>query len=214
MKQNVITAKQLKKGWNAVVAETHTLNQVLKSFGGITTKKLPELEGLTVGEFLAANGISVQKGRVTVNAIKSAWHESMIVKGVDAKGQNADKMAVFRAVPVVWEALEGDALYSEKGDNMYRTCTKEEAENYVSTGEYEALTVYKLVAVGDYAWDTKVIARAMAQKAQFDKHSERAKNSEKEFNELTELYVTYQVEVQKGIFERKMRKIAKSEVKF
>ena len=61
-KQNTITAKQMNAGWNAVVKETHTLNQVLKTFGGICSQKLPELEGLTIGQFLSETGIKVTKG--------------------------------------------------------------------------------------------------------------------------------------------------------
>lgn len=138
-KQNTMTAKQQNAGWNAVVKETHTLNQVLKSFGGIMTKKLPELEGLTVGEFLTANGIEVVKGKVGVSAIRKAWNVGMLVN---------NKLAVFKNVPALWTPQEGDDLW-EKNVRAFRVCSKAEAEKYVQTGEFTPFTAYKLVGVDD-----------------------------------------------------------------
>lgn len=203
-KQNTMTAKQQNAGWNAVVKETHTLNQVLKSFGGIMTKKLPELEGLTVGEFLTANGIEVVKGKVGVSAIRKAWNVGMLVN---------NKLAVFKNVPALWTPQEGDDLW-EKNVRAFRVCSKAEAEKYVQTGEFTPFTAYKLVGVDDYRWDTAVIARAMKQGVKFDTHNDRAVESELAWEALEETYIVYDVVMGKGQFERKMRRVAKSEVKF
>ena len=117
-KQNTITAKQMNAGWNAVVKETHTLNQVLKTFGGICSQKLPELEGLTIGQFLTENGIKVTKGKVTVSAIRNAWNEGMLVD---------NKLSVFRYVPALWTPKEGESLW-EKNTRAFRVFSKEQAE--------------------------------------------------------------------------------------
>lgn len=200
-----MTAKQQNKGWNAVVKETHTLNQVLKSFGGIMTKKLPDLEGKSVGEFLAANGIEVFRGKVSVSALRKAWNGGMIID---------NKLAVFRNMPVLWTPKEGDDLW-EKNVRAFRVCTKVEAEKYVKTGNFTPLTVYKLVAVDDYRWDTAVIARAMKQGAKFSDNNDRAVESELAWNDLEEAYIVYDVVTEStGEVVRKMRRIAKSEVKF
>lgn len=199
-KQNTITAKQMNAGWNAVVRETHTLNQVLKSFGGIMGKKLPELDGLTVSEFLTANGIEVVKGKVTVSAIRKAWNAGMMIGG---------ELATFKNLPVLWFPKEGDDLYEEKVRG-FRVCTKAEAEKYVKGGECEFLFTYKLVSVDDYRWDTAVIARAMKQGAKFDKHNERSIESELDWGKVEEAYIVYDVVSKEGV-ERKMRKVAKED---
>lgn len=201
-KQNTITAKQMNAGWNAVVRETHTLNQVLKSFGGIMGKKLPELEGLTVGEFLKANGIEVAKGKVSVSALRKAWNAGMMIDGA---------LATFRNLPVLWFPKEGDDLW-EKNVRGFRVCTKAEAEKYVKSGECEFLFTYKLVTVDDYRWDTAVIARAMKQGAKFDKHNERSFESELAWETTEEAYIVYDVVSKEGT-ERKMRKVSKDECK-
>lgn len=198
-----MTAKQQNAGWNAVVKETHTLNQVLKSFGGVMSKKLPELEGLTIGKFLAANNIEVVKGRVTVSAIRKAWNAGMLV---------GDKLAVFKNVPVLWTPEEGDDLW-EENVRSFRVCTKEEAEKYVNTGEFTPTTVFKLVAVDDYHWSTDVIARAMKQSFRFKKHNDRAVESQLAWENLEETYIVYDV-VEKEHTTRKMRRVAKADAKF
>lgn len=204
MKQNTMTKKQMNQGWNAIVKETHTLNQVLKSFGGLMSQKLPELDGLTVGQFLTANGIEVAKGKVGVSSIRKAWHPGMLVDGA---------LAVFRSVPVLWAPAEGDDLWHKDG-RAFRACTKEEAQKYVETGEYTPLTVHTLVPVEQYKWDTKVIANAMKQKSAFEKHNTRAKECAEMWENLTELYIVYDVETSKGVFERRMRRINKAEATF
>lgn len=204
-KQNTMTAKQQNAGWNAIVRETHTLNQVLKSFGGIMSKKLPELEGLTVAQFMAAYGIETVKGKVSVSAIRKAWNTGMMVDG---------KMSVFRNSPCLWTPVEGDDMWTE-GVRSFRVCTKEQAEKYVKGGECDFLTVYKLEPVNDYRWDTAVIARAMKQGHKFDTHNDRAIESELKWEDVTETYIVYDVVNTKGgVVERKMRKVSKDEVKF
>lgn len=202
--QNTITKKQLNKGWNAVVAETHTLNQVLKSFGGIMRKKLPELDGQTVGEFLTENGIEVKNGKVSVSAIRNAWNAGMTVDG---------KLAVFKNRPALWTPQEDDYLW-EKNVRSFRVCSEKEAKKYVETGEYAPFVMYSLVPVDDCRWDTAVIARAMKQGRDFTKLEERALESELEWADLKEVYVVYEKEESKGVFTRKMRRISKDEVKF
>lgn len=201
-KQNTITAKQLNAGWNAVVKETHTLNQVLKTFGGITSKKLPELEGLTVGEFLQENGIEVTKGRVSVGAIRKAWNEGMLVEG---------KLSVFRYAPVMWIPSECSDLY-EKG-RAYRVATKEQAEKYVKTGDCEFLRMLRLTPVDDYHWDTAVIAKAMKQGRKFAELNDESAMDELNWANLEEAYIVYDVVESDGMATRKMRRIAKDEAR-
>lgn len=203
-KQNTMTAKQQNAGWNAVVKETHTLNQVLKSFGGIMSKKLPELEGLTVSEFLTANGIEVTKGKISVSAIRKAWNAGMLVDS---------KLAVFKNVPALWTPKEGNDLW-EKNVRAYRVCSKEQAEKYVKTGEYEPFTMFRLVAVDDYRWDTAVIARAMKQEQKFDQNNDRAVESELAWEDMDEAYIVYDVVESDGKSTRRMRRVSKDEVKF
>lgn len=203
-KQNTMTVGQINKGWNAVVKETHTLNQVLKSFGGIMSKKLPELEGLTVSEFLTANGIEVVKGKVSVSSIRKAWNVGMLVDG---------KLAIFKNVPALWTPEEGSDLW-EKNVRSFRVCSKVEAEKYIKTGEFTPFTMFKLVPVDDYRWDTAVIARAMKQGQKFDKNNDRAVESELAWEDMEEAYIVYDMEISKGHFERKMRRVAKADVKF
>lgn len=202
-KQNTMTAKQQNAGWNAVVKETHTLNQVLKSFGGIMSKKLPELEGLTVSEFLTANGIEVTKSKISVSTIRKAWNAGMLVDS---------KLAVFKNVPALWTPQKGDDLW-EENVRAFRVCSKEEAEKYVAKGECEFITVYKLVAVDDYRWDTAIIARAMKQGQKFDKNNDRSVESELAWNSMEEAYIVYDV-VEKDKTTHKMRRISMDDVKF
>lgn len=201
-KQNTMTVAQRNAGWNAVCKETHTLNQTLKLFGGITSKKLPELEGLTIGQFLTQNGIAVNKGKVTVGAIKNAWNPGMIVD---------NQLAVFRNMPVLWTPKEGDGLW-EKKTRAFRVCTKEQAENYIKTGEYTPLTVYTLLPVDDYRWSVEVIARAMKQGQDYETHNKKSVDSQLAYDEIDKLYIVYDIEIEKGRFERKMRQVSKADV--
>lgn len=202
-KQNTMTARQQNAGWNAVVKKTHTLNQVLKTFGGLCSKKLPELEGLTVGQFLTENGIDVVKGKVTVGAIRKAWNEGMLVD---------NKLSLFRYVPALWAPAEGNDLY-EKG-RSYRVCTKEQAEKYVKTGDCEWFRLFKLMPVDDYRWDTAVIAKAMKQGRKFIDLNDEAVKSALAWENIEDVYVVYDVVESDGKATRHMRKVNKNEVKF
>lgn len=170
---------------------------------GIMSKKLPELEGLTVSEFLTANGIEVTKSKISVSTIRKAWNAGMLVDS---------KLAVFKNVPALWTPQKGDDLW-EENVRAFRVCSKEEAEKYVAKGECEFITVYKLVAVDDYRWDTAIIARAMKQGQKFDKNNDRSVESELAWNSMEEAYIVYDV-VEKDKTTHKMRRISMDDVKF
>lgn len=198
------------KGWKSIVEETHTLNQVLKSFGGLGTKKLDGLDGLTVAEFLALYGIEMKNGRVSPGALRAAWHKGLLI--TDGK---SEKMAIFRNIPATWKPQAGDELFEGENTRHYFVATKEEAEKYVKSGKCNFLGQYKVVAIPDKRWDTPLIARAMKQGREFKKHNDRSVKLVLDWESLESVYIVYDVVNESGeLVERKMRAVAKDEVVF
>ena len=185
--QKTISQKQLNKCANSIIRETSTINQVLKQFMGIYTKKHEDCEGMTTEQWMSIHGVeraqdkNGKKGHYTPATLKAGWHKEMCE--VDDNGKVV-RMNIFKNVQVTYKPFE-DPFAPEQ--RVYPS--KEEAEK----SDGKSLTIYRQVTIGDYEWSVAKIIRGLKQGRNFEKEEKKHTMSLDEFKKLERVYISKKV---------------------
>ena len=206
MKQTTISKKQENKGMRAILDLTGQMSQVLKQFEGIYGAKLPETDGLTVESWMEAHGVprfvtkSGAKKGYTPALINQGWREEMLAFNDSNKVMGN---YVFKNVAAKYVIDEDDK------EKAYRVFTKEEAEKV----DGKAISVYRLALVDPHKWSVQTILRGLIQSRGYDKHAEKAQESEKGWEAIEHVYIVKTEQVD-GKITRKIIEVSKDRVVF
>ena len=183
-----ITVKQENKGAKGVLSLTSQLSQVLKQFQGIYGAKLPECDGLTVEDYMAALGVhrfekNGKKKGYTPAGINSAWADGLLIRNDEGKVV-ANQFYKARVAKYM--------INDEDVHKSYVVYTKEVAERIVN-GKSEkgdkAIVLYEPVTIASDKWSVATILKGLRQSAHIEKHEKRHEESVEAWNEVEECYI-------------------------
>lgn len=206
MKQNTISKKQENKGMRGIIDLTGQMSQVIKQFEGIYSAKLPETDGMTVESWMEAHGVprfvtkSGAKKGYTPALINQGWREEMLAINDSNKVMGN---YVFKNVAAKYIVDEDDK------EKAYRVFTKEEAEKV----DGKAISVYRLALVDPHKWSVATILKGLVQSRNYDKHAEKAQESETKWAAIEHVYIV-KVEKEGDKIVRRIIEVSKDRVQF
>lgn len=207
MKQTTISKKQENKGVRGILELTGMMSQVLKQFEGIYTRNLPETDGMTVESWMEAHGVprfvtpkGVKKG-YTPALINGGWHDNMLIVNDENKVMGN---CIYKNVVAKLTIAE------DEKEKAYRVFTKEEAEKV----DGKPIKRYMQVQVEPTKWSVAAILKGLVQSREYNKHAEKAEESEKEWNAIEDVYIVRVEQGEDGKIVRRIIKVHKENVWF
>lgn len=212
--QVTITKKQENKGARGILDLTSHLSQVLKQFEGLWGKPLPDCDGLTVEQWMAAHGVNrfvnpkngTKKG-YTPALLMSGWHKGM--KNTEAGGIRA---FVYRNVPAKYQPGPEDvARWGLKDfETFFRVFTKEEAEKV----DGKPISRYMLTPIADNRWSVATILKGLKQGNNFEKENDKSVESDLNWESLEHVYIVRFDKDKDGNVVRRIIEVNKELVQF
>lgn len=190
MKQTKMTAKQENKGMNGILDLTSQLSQILKQFIGIYDKKLPDCDGMTVEDWMAAHGVprfvgkNGKKGGYTPALVNGGWNDNMLLKSDEGKVMSN---CIYKNVTALMTISEDDK------DAKYKVYTKEEAEKV----DGQPIKLYKLCQIPENKWSVRTMLKGLKQSEHYDKEAEKALKSAEAWAKIAEEKNCYIVKTEK-----------------
>lgn len=211
--QVTISKKQENKGARGILDLTSHISQVLKQFEGLYAQKLPDCDGLTVEDWMAAHGVNRFIGKngkkkgYTPSLLMAGWHEYMqFVEGT------TNRAYVFKNVPAKYQPDPEDAakLGLKDFDTYFRVFTKEEAEKI----DGKPISRYMLTPVLDNKWSVATILKGLKQRNNFEKENTKSVESDLNWESLEHVYIVAYEKGVDGNVTRKVIEIKKDFVQF
>lgn len=212
--QVTITKKQENKGARGILDLTSQLSQVLKQFDGLFGKALPDCEGLTVEQWMAAHGVNRfvnpkngSKKGYTPALLMSGWHEGM--KNTEANGIRA---FVYRNVLAKYQPAPEDVERWGLKDfeTYFRVFTKEEAEKV----DGKPISRYMLTPIADNRWSVATILKGLKQGNNFGKENDKSVESDLNWESLEHVYIVRFDKDKDGNVVRRVIEVNKELVQF
>lgn len=177
-KQNKITKKQMKKAKKGLLDLLGGLNQVLKQFGGLYDRVLPETGGMTVAAYMEQLGVTRSNGKNyrPCDVFKAIADELKVSDG------KSTTVYVYHENSVVID-------YSDPNDengSAYRCYASKET---AIAPDGKPLKVYDKRVIDSTKWSCNLLLKVLEQSREIEKHVAKSEKSKAALSELESVWI-------------------------